>query len=54
MPIQGQRYRFFGWYKVTKLFINQEQERLNIQFKFPSLNEQIEITFEPGYPGYLE
>ncbi len=35
---------------VTKLFINQEEERVDIQFKFPSLNERIAITFEPGYP----
>jgi hypothetical protein len=38
---------------VTKLFINQEKERLDIRFDFPSLNERIVITFEPGYPVKL-
>ena len=36
----------------TKLFINQIQERLDIRFDFPSLNERIAITFEPGYPEH--
>jgi hypothetical protein len=35
----------------TKLFINQKQERLDIQFNFYSINERIAINFEPGYPA---
>lgn len=35
----------------TKIFIHQEQERLNIQFRFPSIDEHIAICFEPGYPA---
>jgi hypothetical protein len=35
---------------VTKLFANQKEERLDIQFDFNSLNERISITFEPGRP----
>ncbi len=35
---------------VTKLFINQEEERLDIQFNFYTLKERISITFERGYP----
>ncbi|CAF1189129.1 unnamed protein product [Rotaria sp. Silwood1] len=34
----------------TKLFIHQEQERIDIQFNFYSISERIAITFEPGYP----
>ncbi|CAF2570907.1 unnamed protein product [Rotaria sp. Silwood2] len=37
----------------TKLFINQKQERLDIQFNFDSINERIAITFEPGCPDLL-
>lgn len=35
----------------TKLFINQEQERMDIQFSFDSIAERIVITFESGYPA---
>jgi hypothetical protein len=35
----------------TKLFINQKEERLDIEFNFKSTNERITITFEPGYPA---
>jgi hypothetical protein len=34
----------------TELFINQNEERLDIQFSFDSINERIAITFEPGPP----
>lgn len=34
----------------TKLFIHQDQERIDIQFDFPAIKERIVITFEPGYP----
>ncbi|CAF3363291.1 unnamed protein product [Rotaria socialis] len=34
----------------TKLFINPEKERLDIEFNFPAINERISITFEPGTP----
>ena len=34
----------------TKLFIHQAQERIDIRFDFPAINERIAITFEPGYP----
>ena len=36
---------------TTKLFIHQANERLDIEFDFPSLRERITITFEPGYPA---
>jgi hypothetical protein len=34
----------------TKLFINQNEERIDIQFNY-SINERISISFEPGYPA---
>ncbi|CAF1362266.1 unnamed protein product [Rotaria magnacalcarata] len=34
----------------TKLFINPEKERLDIEFNFPAINERISITFERGTP----
>ncbi|UJR32627.1 hypothetical protein I4U23_020087 [Adineta vaga] len=43
--VQNQRHHYI------KLFIHQEQERLDIQFHFPSMNERIAICFEPGYPA---
>ncbi len=35
----------------TELFINQKEERVDIEFNFKSINERITITFEPGYPA---
>jgi hypothetical protein len=34
----------------TELFINQDEERLDIEFNFPTIKERIAITFEPGPP----
>jgi hypothetical protein len=36
---------------TTKLFINQKEERLDIEFNFKSVNERITITFESGSPA---
>ncbi|CAF0997201.1 unnamed protein product [Rotaria sordida] len=36
----------------TRLFIHQEQERIDIQFNFSSIHARITITFEPGYPEF--
>ncbi|CAF3876661.1 unnamed protein product [Rotaria sp. Silwood1] len=35
---------------ITRLFIHQNEERLDIQFNFNSIQERIVTTFEPGYP----
>lgn len=38
----------------TQLFINRQQERLDIKISFPQTRERIAINFESGYPALVK
>jgi len=46
-----QRIVHMEYSPITKLFVNQREERVDIYFYFKSINTNITITFEPGPPS---